>query len=245
MSLYFANNIFAAVMSSANYAIQSNNLTPSGGQAATSTNYIFRNTLGEVSAGPSNSASYAMRAGWQEMQETYLSVSAPGPVAMAPDIPGITGGAATGSATFYVVTDNTAGFNITFNTSTSPAMILNGSDITHYFSNYTATSTPDYNWSVPSSNAQFGFSVGAGTSADAAQAFQYSGGSCNVLGANDSSHCWAGFNNTSATTVINRTSRTNNSPGEGETINFKAQSVSKFLESGNYTALITATVTAN
>lgn len=241
---YFSGNTFAAVMSSTDYKIQSDDLTPSGGSWS-SANYIFKDTLGEVSTGNSASTDYAMRAGYQPMQEVYLTVSSPGDLAMLPSIPGISGGVASGTASFGVITDNLAGFNMGINASTLHSLVASG-DATYYFSNYPATSTPSYTWSVPAGQAQFGFTIEPHTSADLVQAFLDNGSSvCNYTGgAYHADKCWAGFNGTSTSTIINRTTRTDNT-GESETIKFKADSEGADLKSGTYKATITTTVSAN
>jgi len=240
MFFLFASNLFAAVMSSANYQIQSDDLTLGGGDWS-SVSYIFRDTLGEVSSGLSDSVSYKMKAGWQEMQEVYISVSSPGNVFMKPDIPGMTGGTAATSTYWYVITDSAAGFNMKINASTNPAMRLSG-DPTHYFSNYSAT--PTYEWDVASGNAQFGFTVDAGTDDDIVDTFLDTGSACGS-GTFHTEKCWIGFIGTDLATIINRSSRTNNSPGEEEIIKFQAEADNNYLENGSYEASVTVTVTSN
>lgn len=235
-----ATNIFAAVMSSSNYKMQSDNLTPGGGNWA-SANYIFRDTLGEFSTGPASGTSFNVRAGYQEMQEVFLSISAPANTAMKPDIHGISGGTAATSTAFYVITDSPSGFNLKINASTNPAMQLTG-DPTRYFENY--PSSPTYNWSVAPGNSQFGFTVYPGTADDVAPAFLDNGAVCGS-GSYNADACWMGFNETNLSTIINRTSRTNNSPGELATIKFQAQSNDNFLVNGEYKATITITASSN
>jgi hypothetical protein len=244
--LCFSNNIFAVVMTSGNYRIEADDsLTPGGGNSA-SANYIFRDTMGEVSTGSSdsNSGSYKMKAGYQEMLETYLTVSSPGPVAMSPDIPGVSGGTATnGTGTaWYVITDNFAGFSMKINALNSPhALVLDG-DPTHYFDNYTTDGTPTYGWSVASA-AKFGYAVVPGGQGGLAVAFKDNGPS--VCGSGSGSgNCWAGFL-TTPVNIISTSARTNVSPGEQETVDFKAQSNNTVLESGTYKATIVTTVSLN
>jgi len=240
MIYFFSGNIFAAVMSSSNYAIQSDDLTPSGGENLSSANYIFKDTLGEVSTGPSASTSYGMKAGYQEMQETYLAVSAPSAITMTPAIGGVSGGTATGSSSDYVITDNLAGFSMKINSSTSPSMTLTG-DITHYFDNYTATGTPAYQWNVVNA-AKFGYTVAPGSQGGLSLAFHDNGSVCGS--GSGSGNCWNGFT-TAPVNIVSTTSRTNNSPGELETVSFKAQSNNTVLEEGGYQATIITTVSAN
>ena len=76
---------------------------------------------------------------------------------MTPAIPGITGGTATGEATWTVITDNPAGYSLSVKASTSPAM--KGQAQGDSFADYTPVNpaVPDYNWSVADSSAEFGF----------------------------------------------------------------------------------------
>lgn len=240
----FSGNIFAAVMSSSNYKIQSDALSPNGGSWS-STNYIFKDTFGEVSTGISGDATYGMRAGYQQMQEVFVSVSSPGPVSMTPNIAGTTGGVASGSADFNVIVDSAAGFIMTLNALTAHSLVASG-DATYYFSNYPATSTPSYTWGVPAGQAQFGFTVVPESAGDIVQAFLDNNSSaCNSAGGTfHSNRCWMGFNGISNSTVINRASRTSVT-GESETVIFKADSQGALLKSGVYEATITATVSAS
>jgi hypothetical protein len=240
-NLIFLNSLNAYVMQSTNFQIQSDDLSPSGGKWA-SVNYIFKDTFGEISTGISDSTSYSMRAGYQEMQETYISVSQPGVLNMTPSIPGITGGTANVSGTFNVICDNVAGFSMNLKASTSHAMVAIG-EPTYYFANYPAT--PSYSWTVYSGDAQFGYTVEPETAADTDSAFlDDNSNNCGTGSYNGTGTCWSGFNGTNTTTVINRTVRTD-IDGEDEVIKFRAQSNNSFLESGTYTATITATVYSN
>jgi hypothetical protein len=238
--LLFATNIFAAVMSSTNYKIQSDDLSPSGGQWS-SANYIFKDTLGEFSTGRADSDSFNVRAGYQEMQEVFISISSPGNAVMKPDIQGISGGTAATSSAFYVITDSSSGFNLKINASSVPAMQLVG-DPTHYFSDY--PTTPTYNWNVAPGNSQFGFTIEPGTEADVSEGFLDNGAACGS-GSYHADTCWSGFKGTDLTTIINRTSRTSDNPGELETVKFQAQSNDNFLLSGSYSATITITASSN
>ncbi len=231
----FYHPLFAYVMSSGNYKIESDDsLTPTGG-LGTSANYIFRDTMGEVSSGGSNSALYKLKAGFQEMQETSLSVTSPGDQALSPDIPGISGGTATANTNWTVNADNSAGFDMKMAASTNPALKLDGS---YYFDNY--SSTPTKGWTVSPNTADFGFAV-VPAEAGEALAFQDNGSSCGA--GTNTGNCWAGFDGTNQTTIVHRTTRTDPA-GEVDGINFKAESKG-FLKDGSYVASITVTVVSN
>lgn len=239
------NYLFAYVMDSANYKIEADDSSAGGGNWS-SVNYIFNDTVGEVSSGRANSASYKLRAGYQEMLESYISVSAPDDIDLSPAIPGISGGTGDGSVTWTVTADNSAGFNMKIKASTDPAMMLEAG---YYFSDYTPVSggTPDYNWGVGSGSAEFGFTVEPETHADTVQLFKNNideTPSCNSGIWNTDDACWLDFNGTTDVDIINRTTRTS-AAGEDEVVKFRAQSNNKFLKEGEYTATITTVVAAN
>ena len=233
----FCDHLLAYVMQSGSYKIQSDDsLTPTGG-LGTSANYIFKDTMGQVSSGVSNSSQYAIKAGFQQMQEVSLSVSSPGDTALTPDIPGISGGTADASTHWTVQTDNSAGFDMKISASTNPAMKLPSDPTYLAFDDYSAT--PTYNWNIGSNAAKFGFAVVPATSNDAPN-FEDNGSICGAGG--NIGNCWSGLT-TSPVAVIHRTVRTD-ATGQNEQINFKAQS-NKFVESGTYSSLVTITVSSN
>lgn len=239
--------VFAYVMESNNYRIQSDSLNI-GGVRQTSTNYIMEDTIGEISTGPSDSASYKLKAGYQQMQEVYLSISSPSNFTMKPDIPGITGNPgspASGEATWTVITDSPSGFNMKIKASTDPALKLEAGQ---EFTDYTPASagSPDYTWATPgASAAEFGFTVEPETAADTVNLFlDDDGANCDTGSTNNTNTCWFDFNDTNDIDIINRSSRTD-SDGEDEIIKFRAESNEKLLKEGNYTATITVTVAAN
>jgi hypothetical protein len=64
----------AQVMQSTNYRIQSDSVNV-GGIYSSSSNYRLEDTTGEIATGESSSTNYQIKAGYQQMQETYLSLS--------------------------------------------------------------------------------------------------------------------------------------------------------------------------
>jgi hypothetical protein len=231
------------VMKSDNYRMQSDSLNTGGGSGS-SINYIFEDTVGEIATGPSASASYKMKAGYQQMQEVFLSVSSPADVIMTPTIAGISGGLASGEAAWTVITDGPSGFNMKINASTDPAMQM---DVTYNFSDYSPAvlGSPDFLWGAPGAGvAEFGFSVEPKTADDTDTLFRDDGAECNAGGLNTPDRCWFDFNGMNNIDIINRASRTDNN-GEIEIVKFRAESSAKFLKEGNYDAYITVTVSAN
>jgi len=228
--------LFAYVMSSGNYQIESDSsLSPMGG-LGTSANYIFSDTMGQVSSGGSSSDLYKIKAGFQEMQQVSISVSSPGNTSLAPSIPGVSGGTADANTNWAIQTDNAAGFSMRVSALSKPALKL---DPSTYFDDYSTTPSV---WNIGSSAAKFGFTVVPADANDAALAFKDDGnGNCGT--GIEVGHCWSGFNGSNTIAVINKQDRTSPS-GENEQITFQAQS-NKLLESGDYSAQITVTVSAN
>ena len=172
-----------------------------------------------------------------------VTISSPSNATFSASIPGVSGNPgspATATLAWTVITNNSGGFDLTLQASQTNALYKDGS---YYFTDYGTPPNPTFGWTAPSvGTATFGFTIAAATAADTATAFKDGGAAC---GAGDNTGgCWAGFNGTTPITVVHRTSSTDAS-GQAEVVNFRAESNAKFLESGNYTATITATTSLN
>lgn len=152
-----------------------------------------------------------------------ISINSPSDETLTPEI--VETGSATGDVTWTVSTNNSDGWKLELEASSSPA--LNDGD-SHTFADYTeaVAGTPE-TWSVASDASEFGFSA-AGTYAES----EYSSGTL-----------FEGFEGSSKIQVAHQNSA---SPGGGAEVqvNFQAEvGSSKSQESGTYTATITATAT--
>jgi hypothetical protein len=178
-----------------------------------------------------------------------IDITAPGNPTLLPSILGMTGNylaPASATAAFTVISNAAGGFDMKIYASQAHALYL-GTPSDQYFNDYAPalTGTPDVTWVSPASfTAWFGYSVLAGTSADADQAFKYSGTCNNAVGTNSISNCFFGMTTTPGTRIIHRTSYTS-STGQVETVKFLAESRQAFLKEGTYSATITATVLNN
>lgn len=224
----------AQVMQSSNYKMQSDSVN-TGGQLSTSTNYKMEDTVGETATGNSTSTNYALRAGYQQMQETFLSMTAPANVVMAPSLGGLTGGVATGSTSFIVTTDSAAGYTVTIVASGSPAMRSGANSIANYVP---AGGVPDFLFTTGPTNAHFGYSP-EGT--DIAQRFRDNGSACGVGSSDTSERCFDGLS--SSTVEIVRRTSSNHPSGSTTTVRFSVGvGGSLAVPQGSYQA--TTTVTA-
>ncbi len=230
--LFFSNNIFAAVMQSSTYKIQSDTVNFGGAPGASST-YKINDTLGEVATGDSNSSTYYMHAGYWQMGESYISITSPSDLAMA-SMSGLSGGSSEGTISWTVLTDNTAGYYMTVESSTSPAMKSAQDVVDDYIP---AGADPDYTFTNPSNTSSFGFTP---EGPDISQRFKDNGSVCNAGSGDTASKCWDSLS-TTPKQIVNRT--TSNIPsGTATTLRFRAESgVDHVQTSGAYSATITVT----
>lgn len=224
------------VASSTNYRIQSDSVN-TGGVLSTSASYRIEDTLGESGTGTSSSATYVIKAGYQQMHESYLAVSAPGNITLAPDIPSNGGGIADGSAAWTVTTDNEAGYTMNIRASTTPALASGANSFANYVP---AGANPDFTFTTPAAATRFGFTP---EGVDIVQKYKDNGVSCNVGGSDTASACWGPLL-TTADTVSTRTSA-NHPSGVATTVRFRAESgASNVQPAGSYLATTTLTVLA-
>jgi len=223
----------AQVMSSPSFQLQSDSVNVSGGLSS-STNFVQESTTGEVATGFSDSSNFSLRAGYQQMQEVFLSLAVSGNVVMTPELPGLTGGTSNGSTTFTVVTDSPAGYRLAISAEGDPAMQSGSNTI----DDYDDGGIPDFSFLTASNQAHFGFSP-EGT--DITLEFTDDGGACGMSGGDSPLACWDGLSTSER--VISTSSGGNQPDGATTTVNFRVGiGSSGGVISGVYTA--TSTVTA-
>jgi len=227
--------ISAQVMSSATYRIQTDSVNVGGGYG-TSTSYTLETTAGEVSSGLSSSTNYQLRAGYQQMQEVFLSMTAIADVVMTPSLGGLTGGTSNGSTSFVVVTDSPSGYTLTLAAALSPAMQGNPAGT---IANYVpAAGVPDFVFSTAAAQARFGFSP---EGVNLVARYRDNGGACGVSSGDTALACWDGVSTTAQTIVTGTGS--NHPSGATTTLRFRVGiSSGASVTAGTYTA--TTTITA-
>ena len=226
---------FAQVRNSTSYQLQSDSINIGGGYSS-STNYVQESTVGEIATGLSDSTSYSLRAGYQQMQEVYLSIAVSGDVTMTPALGGLTGGTSNGSTTVTVITDSPSGYRLDISAENDPAMLRDGGGDS--IADYNEGAEPDFTFTTGAGEAHLGYTP---EGVDITQPFQDDGGSCNTGGADASLSCWAGLATT--TTAIAQGTGSNHPNGATTTVNFRVGLDSAaIILSGDYTA--TTTVTA-
>jgi hypothetical protein len=224
----------SAAMSSSNYTIQFDSINVGGGNSA-SDNYSLEDTLGEVATGRSDSDNYSMRAGYQQMDESYLALSTALDVDLG-SISGIVGGSATGTADWTVTTDSLGGYQLSVQASTDPA--LQSTDDS--FADYTSTATSsDLTFSILSTAAEFGFTP---EGADVVSRFRDDGSVCGTGSLDTSNACWTGF---STTTVAIAAGNSNQPDGVVTTLRMQAEIGDDHIQpAGDYSAVVTVTAIA-
>lgn len=223
---------YAQVATSTNFQLQSDSINFGGG-LSTSTNYRQESTFGEVGTGVGTSSNYQLKAGYQQMQEIYLSMTDPTDVTLTPTLAGLTGGTSNGSTTVTVTTDNPAGYKLTIEAANNPAM-QKGSDT---IADYNQGIDNDYSFSVPTSDARLGFSP---SSIDVVTAFRDNGSLCGVGSLDTALACWAGLSTTPI--IVAQGMDANHPNGATTTLNFRVGIGSNAtVVSGLYTATTTLT----
>lgn len=203
----------AQVMQSSSYRIESDSLNM-GGTRSTSGYYTLEDTIGEIGTGNSSSTSYQLGAGYQQMNEDYLAMTAPADVTMSPSLGGLTGGTSDGSTSLTVTTDSQGGYQLTIAASNNPAMQSpDGDQIQDYAP---ADTPPDFTFAVSAGDARFGFSP-EGT--DIAARFKDDGDECSVGSSDTALACWDGLS-TTPEEFVRRTSG-NHPDGTVTTLRFK------------------------
>lgn len=228
--------VFSQAMQSSNYKIQFDSIN-TGGTFASSTSYSLEDTVGEVGTGESTSASYSLKAGYQQMNETFLSITAAGDVTMAPAIGGVSGGTSNGSTQVTVTTDSAAGYQLSIKASSSPALVSGANTIADYTP---AGANPDFTFAISGADSEFAFTP---EGADIAQKYKDNGGSCNTGSGDTADKCW----NSLATSndVIASASVGNHPSGTQTTVKFRVEIGSARTQpAGTYTATTTLTAVA-
>jgi len=234
VSLCLLNVSWAQVRTSSSYQLQSDSINIGGGLSS-STSYVQESTIGEIATGLSNSSTYSLRAGYQQMQEVFISLATSGDVDMSPDLPGLTGGTSNGSTTFTVTTDSPAGYQLTIEAQNNPAMQRNGGGGT--IADYNAGAEPDFSFLIGGTDAHLGFSP---KGVDVVQAFLDDGGSCGLSSGQTALACWDGLS--VSPSVIASGLNANHPDGATTTVYFRVGiGSSANVESGVYTATTTAT----
>lgn len=210
--IHSAMPVLGQAMSSSNYSLQSDSINFGGGYSSSS-GYALESTMGEIATGGSESDSYQLRAGYQQMQEVYISLTVPDPVNLSPAILGVTGGTSNGfSSEALVITDSPAGYTLYVQSEDSPAMQSAG----HSIADYVPTgAVPDFEFNLEPTDAVFAFSPEGN---DLVERYQDNGIVCGIIGGDTPSRCWDGLS-TSAT-IIARGASANHPNGVTTTLRF-------------------------
>jgi len=224
-------------MASTKYKIQSDSINVGGIDTGVSSRYGLLDTIGEVATGDSETEKYLLRAGYRQMDEIYLAMTAASDVFMSPSLGGVTGGTSNGSTSFTVKTDSPSGYQVTITASTSPALQSSADSFADYV---TAGATPDFTFLISNGTSAFGFTPEGD---DIAPAYKDNGGDCGAGDADASDKCWDGLS-TSPKVIVSRSSA-NHPSGVLTTLKFQAEVKSPKLQlPGTYTATTTITTTA-
>ncbi|MBP6942439.1 MAG: hypothetical protein KBB55_00135 [Candidatus Buchananbacteria bacterium] len=209
-SLVAVATVNAAVMSSPSYELEADSINIGGDELASSSQYLIQDTVGEAGTGASTGGAYSIEAGYRSsIVNTFISMSDSGDFELSPPLGGITGGTANGSTTVSVLTNNPSGYALYIKTETTPALTSDTDEISDYVP---AGAVPDYNFSIPSAAAVFGFSP---EGADIVADFLDDGNDCGVGSSDAVDRCWQGLDTVDQLIASRPTS---NNPTPSETV---------------------------
>lgn len=203
----------AQVRTSPSYQIQSDSINIGGGLSS-STNFVTESTVGEVATGGSDSATFRLRAGYQQMQEVYISISATNTILLSGTLGGITGGESNGSTTVTVLTDSPSGYQLLITAQSAPAMRKGADSIADYVAE--AIPEADFLFSTAANEAHFGFSPHGD---DVVDRFRNDTSDCGVGTESTLLRCWDGLS--MSPLVVAEGTGANHPEGSTTTLQFK------------------------
>lgn len=143
-----------------------------------------------ISHGQSDTKTFYVR---QTISDESSFTTYPTSVSMVGTVYGVTGGQATGTAQFVVVSNNSAGYYVTidfFDNGTDGAMLGDITDDESIRNYSAATATPSYGWTA-STAAQFAYTITSTSSADTGPLFLNNGSNaCGVGATQTEATCW-------------------------------------------------------
>ena len=223
--------------SSTNYQIIRDTLNAGGVDISTSSSYAVRDTVGEQATGRSTSTNYTVQAGYRQMAQANIAISSPSDVNLG-SIGGISGGSVEATERVNVITDNEAGYKLTIQADSDPAM--QNTTASGSFADYDAGADPDYAFSVSASGSAFGFTP---EGPDITSQYQDDGSSCNAGSQDSQSACWRGLK--AAEQTVAKASDNNQPDGATTTLRLRAESGADNVQTeGSYKATITVTAVA-
>ena len=225
-------------MSSVNYSLERDSVNSGGVDGSVSTNYSLDDTVGEMATGVVSSENYEIHAGYRQMEEATIALSSPGNIDMG-SLRGIVEDTADGSGAWIATTDSSGGYELSIRTSQTPAMQQVGGSAD--LSDYTpAGADPDFEFSIDSTTAAFGYSIEGD---DTAERFRDNGSSCNTGSQVTADRCWDGLATSDA--VIAASSGANHPDGTETTVKLRAMNgEDHLLPAATYEATIIITAVA-
>lgn len=170
--------------------------------------------------------------------DTGITITSPADTTMSTAL-GAAVNTAIATTTWNVKTNNVLGYTLTVAASTNPAMRVSGSQ---YVNDFATTTTPELWSTIPTGRAEFGYSA-FGTDVNTSTYGTATGGvSCGATSTPSTTLKYRGFTTSASPTIATRSSTTTTS-GVDTTLCYAVEQKGVYIDSGTYTATITATAT--
>lgn len=227
-------------MTGGTYKIDSDSLNAGGIDYSFSGDNQIMDTMGEIATGDSSSTNFSLSAGYRQMEESSISLSVDNQsVDLLPALGGLTGGTSTGQTIITVTTDNSSGYSLMVQATTSPAL----SSTNDSFADYVPSGVePDYDFILSVGQSVFAFTP---EGVDIVDRYLDDGAStCGVVSGTDSlGRCWDGFS--TSTRIISSKNTATSQLGATTTLVFLAGiGANRGQVEGTYFATTTITAIA-
>lgn len=227
-------NLLSSIgMTSGMFSIGFDSVNSGGQDNAESSSYILADTVGELATGESVSSSFGILAGYRQLNNSYISITTAADLAL-PSLGGISSDQSTGDVSWTVTTDNSAGYELSVEAQTEPALASSDDSFEDYVP---SGGTPDFSFTVSAGSSAFGFSPEGN---DVTSAYRDNGVTCGVGSGDTANACWDGFATTTKT--VSQSTASNQPTGTQTTLSIQAANGANHVQAaGNYSSVITVT----
>jgi hypothetical protein len=228
-------------MQSTSYKMEFDSINTAG-NFSSSQSFLLEDTAGEIATGYGTSTNYELQAGYQQVENYYLTTNIVTPqVSLTPQLAG-PGSFAAGTAEFSVITNYPGGYRAFVRNQSDTTQTLvseSGDEFTDY---QPSGGAADISYTINNSLYEFGYTV---DSADSSINFLSNGSVCGVGSTNTTNQCWTGFS-ADQYEILSRNTQNETVGGTTTTMDLRAEiGTNAVAPAGNYSGKVTIIVVPN